>query len=111
MLRGFFRRALVPIFLMATLIAPTVVCLQTQHKAAHSCCRHASHGPAFSMNCCVVRPTPPAVPVTPVLPDAAPAVLGHASFPAFAPVVAVIQRASVAEPPHSPPPGAFSLRI
>ena len=112
MLRGVFQRAAVAIVLMGSLLAPFGTCLQRTHKAAHSCCSHASESRKTAQtNCCIASAPLPAVVVAPNLPGSAPMTVAQEfiSLDEFSsrsefPILAVI-------PPHSPPTGAFNLRI
>jgi hypothetical protein len=113
MLRGFLRRAAVAILLMGALVAPLGVCLQPAHKTAHSCCApESAQGNTMQMNCCVASaPLPGMVVVATELPGPAPVnvvqefvALDLVSAASDLPIATVI-------PPHSPPPGAFNLRI
>jgi hypothetical protein len=112
MLRGVFQRAVVAILLMGTMLAPSGMCLQTSHKAAHNCCsRVSSSHPSFRKDCCITSAPLPAVVVAPSLP-------GSASMPAAREFALLDEIAFSSEfpalsftPPHSPPPGAFILRI
>jgi hypothetical protein len=112
MLRGDFQRAAVAIVLMGSLLAPFGTCLQPAQKAAHSCCSHASRSnQSVRTNCCTASAPLPAVVVAATLPGSAPMTVARefisldefssrSEFPRFAVI-----------PPHSPPMGAFILRI
>jgi hypothetical protein len=112
MLRGAFQRAAVAIVLMATSLAPFGTCLQMKHKAAHSCCAPAADSSkTVQANCCTASAPLPAIVVAPNLPASAPMTVAQEfiasdelssrrEFPDFTVI-----------PPHSPPPGAFNLRI
>src|ERR1017187_3407803 len=112
MLRGVFQRAAVAILLMGSLLAPSGICLQPAHKAAHSCCLHASKShQSVRTNCCTASAPLPAIVVAPNLPGSAPMTVVRA-------FVSLNESASSSEfsvlsviPPHSPPRGAFNLRI
>jgi hypothetical protein len=112
MLRGVFQRAAVAIVLMGLLLAPFGTCLQPAHKTAHGCCAPASEsGKAAQTNCCTASAPLPAVVVAANLPGSAPMTVAQEfiSLDEFStrsefPRLAVI-------PPHSPPAGAFNLRI
>ena len=112
MLRGVLQRAAVAIVLMGALLAPFGTCLQRMHKAAHSCCSHASESRKTAQtNCCVASAPLPAVVVAPNLPGSAPMTaaqefifLDEFSSRSEFPSLAVI-------PPHSPPTVAFNFRI
>jgi hypothetical protein len=112
MLIGVYKRAAVAIVLMGSLLAPFGTCLQPAHKAAHSCCAPASRSSqSVRTNCCAASVPLPAVVVAPNLPGSAPMTVAQefisldefssrSEFPRFAVI-----------PSHSPPPGAFILRI
>ena len=112
MLRGVFQRAAVAIVLMGSLLAPFGNCLQRTHKTAHGCCAPASESNKTAQtNCCTASAPLPAVVVAPNLPGSAPMTVAQelisldefcsrSEFPRFAVI-----------PPHSPPTGAFNLRI
>jgi hypothetical protein len=112
MLKGIFQRAAVAIVLMGALLAPFGTCLQRTHKTAHSCCLHTSESRnAAQPNCCIARAPLTAVLVAPNLPGSAPMTVAQdfistdeLSLPSQFPILDVI-------PPHSPPTGAFNLRI
>jgi hypothetical protein len=112
MLRGVFQRAVMAIVLMGSLLAPFGNCLQQTHKAAHSCCSQASESRNIAQpNCCIARAPLTAVLVATNLPGSAPMTVtqdfistDELSLPSQFPILAVI-------PPHSPPTGAFNLRI
>jgi len=112
MLRGAFQRAAVAIVLMATSFAPFGTCLQMKHKAAHSCCAPASQSnKTIQANCCAAIAPQPAIVVAPNLPASAPMTVGQ-EFIASDTVSSLREfSAFAAIPPHSPPPGAFNLRI
>jgi hypothetical protein len=112
MLSGVYKRAAVAIVLMSSLLAPFGTCLQPAHKTAHSCCAPASEsGKTAQTNCCTASAPLPAVVVATNLPGSAPMTVAQefisldefssrSEFPRFAVI-----------PSHSPPPGAFILRI
>src|ERR1039458_7246375 len=112
MLYGVFQRAAVAILSMALLIAPFGTCLLRTHKTAHCCCSHASESnQTVRTNCCTASAPLQAVVVTPSLPGSAPMTatrefisLDELSSRSGFPGLAVIS-------PHSPPVGAFNLRI
>src|SRR5271157_3634480 len=108
MSRGVFQRAAVAIVLMGSLLMPSGNCLQPTHKAAHSCCLHASKShQSVGTNCCTASAPLPAVAVAPNLPGSAPLTVVRV-------FVSLDESASSSEfsvlsviPPHSPPAGAF----
>jgi hypothetical protein len=112
MLKGSFQRAAMAILLMGTLLAPFGTCQQWMHKPAHSCCVPASApGNTARTNCCKTSDPLPAAIVAPSLPRTASFTVAQQfapsnefSLPSEFPTLAVI-------PPHSPPSGAFILRI
>lgn len=112
MLQGVFQRSAVTIVLMGALLAPFGICLQPMHKAAHSCCSHASESnQSAQTNCCTASTPLSAVVVAPLLSGSASLIVVRAFVPlgepdssSEFPVLSVI-------PLHSPPVGAFNLRI
>jgi hypothetical protein len=112
MLRGVFQRAAVAIVLMGSMLTPFGNCLQRTHKTAHSCCSHASESHKTAQtNCCVASAPLSAVVVAPNLPGSAP-------MTAAQEFISLVEFSSRSEfpslaliPPHSPPTGAFNLRI
>jgi hypothetical protein len=112
MRRGLFQRAAVAIVLMGSLLAPLGICLQPAQKAAHSCCAHASRSSqSVKTNCCTASAPLPAIVVAVNLPGPAPMTIAQEfiSLDEFS-MQRELPRATVT-PPHSPPPGAFVLRI
>jgi len=112
MLRGVFQRAAVAILLMGALLAPSGICLQPMHRAAHSCCSHASKShQSVRTNCCTASAPLPAVVVAPNLPGSAPLMVVRAfiSLDEFSSSSEFLVLSVI--PPHSPPSGAFNLRI
>ncbi|MGD0628133.1 MAG: hypothetical protein ABR987_02205 [Terracidiphilus sp.] len=111
-MRCVFQRAMVAIFLVASLIAPIGTCLQQTHKAGHDCCvPMPASSTAIQNDCCTAKSTLPAMVVAPNLSGSAASNVVmetistiEISSPSDLPVLAVI-------PPHSPPPGASILRI
>jgi hypothetical protein len=110
MLRGFLGRATVAIVLMGALLAPLGVCMHAPHRAAHSCCAPPA-SKTVQADCCTVRIPQPGIVVAPGLPNPAPVALAPEFalsnlplFPREFEPVAIIS-------PHSPPGGAFNLRI
>jgi hypothetical protein len=107
-----FLRAAAAIVLMGALLAPFGTCLQRAHKTAHSCCPHASEpGKTAQANCCTLSASLPAVVVATNLPGSVPIAVPQEFIssdellsPSAFENLAVI-------PPHSPPTGAFALRI
>lgn len=112
MLRGAIQRAAVTIVLMGSLFAPFGICLQPAHKAPHDCCAPASKsGKTAQTNCCTASAPLAAAVVAPKLSGSAPMTVAQEficldefssrrEFPRLA-----------VTPPHSPPSGAFILRI
>jgi hypothetical protein len=112
MLQGVFQRAAVAILLMGSLLAPSGICLQPAHKAAHSCCSHASKShQSVKTNCCTASAPLPAVVVAPNLPGSAPMTVAQEFVSSDElSVQSELTRLAVI-PPLSPPTGAFNLRI
>jgi hypothetical protein len=112
MLEGSFLRATLAILLMASMLVPLGTCLQRIHKSAHSCCTSASvlDNPAQT-NCCSARAPLPAVVVAPTLPAQASVDVEPEFIATSETTSAAAFSASALIPPHSPPPGAFILRI
>ena len=112
MLQGVFQRAVVAILLIGALVAPAQICLQHANKTGHACCAARSErGANLHSDCCLVRPTLPAVVVPPAVSASVAAPVTQEfvysnglSLPSEITVSAVI-------PPKSPPTGASILRI
>src|ERR1035438_8151286 len=112
MLRGVYQRAAVAIVLMGSLLAPFGTCLQPTLKAAHSCCSHASKSNQFvRTNCCTASAPLPAVVVAPNLPGSAPMTVVRAFVSLDEPSSSSEFSVLSVIPQHSPPAGAFNLRI
>jgi hypothetical protein len=112
MLNGIFQRAAMAILLVGALLAPSGICLQQTQKAAHDCCAPASKSiPAAQNDCCTAKSTLPAFVAAPSLPAPAPVALPQEFLSAQAPESPSALSALTIVLPHSPPPGAFSLRI
>jgi len=112
MWKGVFQRATMAIVLIGALLAPLGTCLPLTHKAAHSCCSRASE-PSKSVknNCCTASAPLPAIVIARNLSGSI------AATPARE-FVSSDELASTNELPklllilpHSPPAGAFILRI
>ena len=112
MLQGVFQRATVAIVMMGALLAPSGICLQPAHKAAHNCCMHASRShQSIRTNCCTASAPLPAVVVATNLPGSAPLTVAQEFVSSDElSVQSELTRLAVI-PPHSPPTGAFNLRI
>lgn len=112
MLRGNLLRPLIAILVMAFLLAPTTICLKHSHHALCPCCEQdASMQPSLEGPCCLVRPTQPAVPTAMIAFDAAPALIAEVFLQLPVTISAQGIPPTVHEPPFTPPPGAFALRI
>jgi hypothetical protein len=97
---------------MAGLLAPLGTCLQMTYKSAHSCCMPASAlDIAAQMNCCTVRTPVPAIVVAPLLPAPTLVAVEPEFIATSETTSAAALSASAFNPPQSPPPGAFILRI
>lgn len=111
MSHGVLQRAAVAILLMGTLVAPSGICQQQTHKAAHDCCASASQSSASVQNdCCTARTNLPAV-VVPDRSGPAPLTVAHEFIGADKPSLASVFPALAVIPPPSPPTGASILRI
>lgn len=105
-------RPLVAIFLMAALLAPTTICLKRSHHALCPCCEQdAQMQPSLEGPCCLVRPTQPAAPTAIITFDATPALVAQIFLELPVTISAQTMRPPASEPPFTPPPGAFALRI
>jgi hypothetical protein len=112
MLIGVFQRAVMAILLMGALLAPSGICLRQTQKAAHDCCAPASKAiPAVQNDCCTARSTLPAFVAAPDLPAPEPLALPQDFVSAQEPESPSALPVSAIVLPHSPPSGAFSLRI
>jgi hypothetical protein len=112
MLQGVFQRAAVAILLIGSFLAPSGICLQPMHKAAHSCCVPASDSQkAARTDCCTAHAPLLAVLVSQDVPRSASmtipwefAAFDEPSAPSGIAVLAV-------GPTLSPPTGASILRV
>ncbi|MGD0941580.1 MAG: hypothetical protein ABR905_17930 [Terracidiphilus sp.] len=109
---GVFQHAVVAIILIASLLAPSGTCLQPAHKSVHGCCAPASDsGKTAQKNCCTVNAPLPAVSVATNLSGSAPMTVAREFIFLDGSSARGVLARLTATPPHSPPTGAFILRI
>ena len=112
MAQGVFRRALVAIVMIATLLLPYSACHAQSRVSGHECCvYHTAPADTVKANCCTVRSELPAV----VEERIAPCSDSLSSVISFVPIaeaaLSLEVPTSTAAAISSPPPGKFILRI
>jgi hypothetical protein len=107
-----FRRAAVVIVLLVAMFAPLGTCLQSQHQTKHSCCAPPSESSkAGQKDCCKVSTPLPAIVAAPSLVNLAPTVVKQAVVLSNGLASTYEFSVTAFALPHSPPSGAFNLRI